>query len=100
MKSFTSFISIFVGCFVGLAVADALLKSANKNDVKSPAAIHKQFDVDEFANTVIQMPDGAFKSNLLTVIASEYSGSSEELNALLKKYSEIKIKELSKQKEL
>lgn len=43
-----------------------------------------------------QMPDSHLRSNLLVVFGTELNGDSQELNALLLKYAEVKIKQMDK----
>lgn len=57
----------------------------------SKAAIMDKDALIEYAQT---LPNGAFKSNLFTVLGADAGGSSEELNELLKAYSKMKISEL------
>ena len=46
------------------------------------------------------LPDGNLKSNMFTVLASEYAGSSKELTELLQEYTKIKIKQLQQKDSL
>ena len=47
-------------------------------------------------HVVHEMPNSAFKSNLLTVLGAYYGDSSEELNEIMQMYSDMKIQEMSK----
>lgn len=46
------------------------------------------------------LPSTNFKSNLFTVLGAEFGGSSDELNQILRTYSEMKIEEMKKDKSI
>lgn len=47
-----------------------------------------------------KLPDGILKNNMQIVIASEYAGSGEELNEILRAYAKMQIESLSRKNEL
>lgn len=53
---------------------------------------------NKLLNTIDQLPDGAFKSNLYTVMAAEYAKCSDELNETMLVFAEKKIEELQPHK--
>lgn len=89
-----------LGCFVALVFATIL--SAITTSYFLGAHVNKQpaADINSaelIATYVVDMPDSALRSNLLTVFGAEYNGTSQELNEILKSYAKMKIKELNQE---
>jgi len=49
---------------------------------------------------VDRLPDGFLKNNMQIIMASEFAGSSEELNEILRAYAKMKIDTLTRKNEL
>jgi len=86
-----------VAALVNAAVLTVIIASffigAHLN--KQPAADINSAEL--IADYVVDMPDSALRSNLLTVFGAEYNGTSQELNEILKSYAKMKIKELNQE---
>lgn len=65
---------------------------------EAPSNTTNSVTVDAIAEYVIEMPESAFKKNLLTVFGAEYNGDSKELNELLGAYSTMKLEQMQKRK--
>ena len=65
---------------------------------EAPSNTTSSVTVDMIAEYVIEMPESAFKKNLLTVFGAEYNGDSKELNELLGAYSTMKLEQMQKRK--
>lgn len=85
-----------VAALVNAAVLTVIVASfflgahLNKQDTESSKA---ELIIE---HVVHEMPNSAFKSNLLTVLGAYYGDSSEELNEIMQMYSDMKIQEMSK----
>lgn len=75
-----AFVSIIVICFWCVKFSLEVL------DSETP--------IQKLEALVDKMPEGTLKSNLCTVIASEYANDGDELNDILRVYSELKIQQL------
>jgi hypothetical protein len=82
-----------VNAAVLTVIVASFLLGAHVN--KQPAADINSAEL--IATYVVDMPDSALRSNLLTVFGAEYNGSSQELNEILKSYAKMKIKELNEE---
>jgi hypothetical protein len=60
----------------------------------SPFTAEEKFDEIEY--NIQNLPDSYVKRNLMLTIAGEYGGYSEELYSLLKPFSEMTLKEMTK----
>ena len=91
-KPTTLFADICLGAFAGVAVfiTTSLMSVVPKTN--------NSITVDGIAEYVVEMPESAFKKNLLTVFGAEYNGDSAELNQLLTSYSMMKLEEMEKRK--
>jgi len=66
----------------------------------SLAIIHPTDPLKQLELVIDELPDSSLKRNLYIILASEYTGDSEELNELMQAYSKMKIKELQYGKQL
>ena len=66
----------------------------------SLAIIHPTDPLKQLELVIDELPDSSLKRNLYIIMASEYTGDSEELNELMQAYSKMKIKELQYGKQL
>jgi|688.fasta_scaffold469543_4 hypothetical protein len=64
------------------------------------AIIHPTDSLKQLELVIDELPDSSLKRNLYIILASEYTGDSEELNELMQAYSKMKIKELQYGKQL
>jgi len=66
----------------------------------SLAIIHPTDPLKQLELVIDELPDSSLKRNLYIILASEYTGDSEELNEIMQAYSKMKIKELQYGKQL
>jgi hypothetical protein len=81
--------------FVTILSAMSLSYFLGSQYTKEPIANNNAAEL--IATYVVDMPESALRSNLLTVFGAEYNGSSQELNEILKSYANMKIKELNEE---
>jgi hypothetical protein len=95
--------SVLAGCYaIFMVLATALFITVLCFwAVKASLAILDPADPLKQLELVIdELPDSSLKRNLYIILASEYTGDSEELNELMQAYSKMKIKELQYGKQL
>lgn len=85
--------------FVTILSAMSLSYFLGSQYTKEPIANNNAAEL-VIEGVVLEMPNSAFKSNLLTVLGAYYGDSSEELNEILQMYSEMKLQEMSKNRDL
>jgi hypothetical protein len=88
------------GCFAALIFATILLAISTPYFIGvhlSKESTTNSNAAELIADYVVDMPDCALRSNLLTVFGAEYNDSSEELNEVLRAYAKMKVKELNSQ---
>jgi hypothetical protein len=88
------------GCFAALIFATILLAISTPYFIGvhlSKEPVTNSNAAETIAEYVVDMPDCALRSNLLTVFGAEYNGTSQELNELLKSYAKMKIHELNEE---
>lgn len=71
--------------------APVYLKQSQDKQQQAIVQVHQAFNVDELRRTIEAMPNGPLKSNLYIVLATEYAGESDELNAILDAYAKLQM---------
>jgi len=88
-----SFIQILFSVITTVIACGVLVFFANSVGI-SPSTPEEK--INEIVYNVENLPDSYVKRNLMLTIAGEYGGYSEDLFHLLKPFSEMNLKEMSK----
>jgi hypothetical protein len=98
MKNFIILLAVFFGGMLG-----GLCFQSGKRSEEVKPYLPESITLNHgyiLERDVDRLPDGFLKNNMQIIMASEFAGSSEELNEILRAYAKMKIDTLSRKNEL